>query len=212
MNEPTSSIIHFIALGLAIAGLVLMIVNASHYGNAWHIVTFSIFGAGMIFLYLTSSIYHIIPKYKKSRKVFQRLDHAMIYFLIAATYTPVCLIALRGPWGWTIFGIVWAIAVIGIIIKSTGIKMNIYLSTFLYIGMGWLMVVAFYPLAKSMPLGALVWLFIGGISYTIGTIFFGLHRLYPGKRWYNWHDVFHLFVLAGSFAHFWMMFRYLVFI
>lgn len=209
MNEPTSSITHAVGLGLAIAGLVLLVVFGAIYGTVWHVVSFSIFGASMILAYAASTVYHLIPKTWRARKIFQKIDHAMIYVLIAGTYTPICLTVLRGGWGWSLFGVVWGIAIIGVILKAT-INMNTTLSTIIYVLMGWIAVVAIYPLIKAMPLGGLFWLFLGGILYTIGVIFFALDLIVPRTRWWGMHEVFHLFVIAGTFSHFWMMFKYLL--
>lgn len=212
-NEPLSSLTHFIGLGLAIAGLVLLVVYAAKYGNAWHIVSFSIFGASMIVLYSASAIYHYVCSTKLTvKRLLQKFDHAMIYVLIAGTYTPIALVPLRGGWGWSIFGIVWAIAVLGVVIKTTGMRIKDWQSVVLYLGMGWLIVIAIVPLIKALPAAGLFWLAMGGISYTIGVIFFSLENKVPRKRWFGVHEVFHIFVMIGTFSHFWMMFKYIMYI
>lgn len=152
-----------------------------------------------------------ICKTSRSKEIFRKIDHSMIYILIAGTYTPITLVLLRGALGWTIFGIIWALAISGVIIKANGFKIKKWISTGIYILMGWMIVIPFYPLSKTIPSEGLWWLFIGGISYTIGTIFFALDTVIPKRRWFSMHDIFHLFVIAGSFSHFWLMFRYVLY-
>ena len=144
-EEITNAIIHGVGAGLAVAALVVLVVFASRYGSVWHVVGFAVYGATLILLYLASTLYHSFPA-GKAKKVFKVLDHAAIFLLIAGTYTPITLISLRGPLGWTIFGIVWAIALLGIVGKAVWINKFKVFSTILYIAMGWLVVVALKPL------------------------------------------------------------------
>ena len=141
VKDPISGLTHCIGACLAIVGLVLLVCKASLAGTAWHIVSFSIFGAGMIFLYTASTLYHWLPLSDKGTLLFRKIDHMMIFVLIAATYTPVCLIPLRGGWGWSIFGLIWGLAIAGIFIKFFWIKAPRWLSTSIYIGMGWMAIV-----------------------------------------------------------------------
>lgn len=210
-NEPLSSLAHLIGAGLAVAGLVLLVVFASLRGTAWHIVGFSIFGAGAILLYSTSALYHFICRTSKAKNIFQRLDHAMIYFFIAATYTPVCFILKNRGLGWTLFGIIWALAITGIVLRSTGITVRKWLPLVVYLAMGWMGVTALSSLVEFLPHQAAWWLLAGGMSYTIGAIFFALDNFIPRRRWIGMHEVFHFFVIAGSFSHFWFMFRYVLY-
>lgn len=136
----------------------------------------------------------------------------MIYVLIAGTYTPICLVPLRGGWGWSIFGVIWGLAILGIILKTTSKKIKGWFSALFYILIGWLILIAFLPLMESLPAHGLGWLVAGGISYTLGTIFFGLDHIVPRTRWFGMHEVFHLFVIGGSFSHFWVMFKYVLYI
>ncbi len=185
---------HLIGLLLSIAATVILIVDASLNGNAWNIVSNSIFGATMITLYLASTLYH----YSKNRKLRQRLnvfDHSAIYLLIAGTYTPFCLVALRGPMGWVLFGITWGLAVIGIIFKIQYTGRYNRLSTILYVSMGWIAIIAIKPLIDALSFKVLMFMLIGGISYTIGAVF------YLAKIKYN-HAIFHVFVLGGTIMHF----------
>ena len=211
-NEPLSSLTHLIGASLALAALALLVIFAAIYGTALHIVSYSIFGTAMLLLYIMSTIYHFLPKGKTSKKVFQKLDHSMIYILIAGTYTPIALVGLKGAWGWTIFGIIWGLAALGISLKCSFKKVNQILSTILYLVMGWLIVVAFVPLNTTLPTAGLWWLFAGGLSYTIGVIFFALDNIIPRTRWWGLHELFHLFVIGGSFCHFWMMLKYVIWV
>lgn len=208
MNEPTSSITHFIGALLAIAGLVLMVVFAVNKGTVWHVVSYTIFGSTMILLYITSAVYHIIPK-SRPKEIFRRIDHSLIFVLIAGTYTPICLVPLRGGWGWSIFGIIWGLALLGVILKSLDI-LGPVISTIMYIVMGWLIIVAIVPLLEAFTFFAMLWLVLGGVFYTVGVGFYALDRFLPRTRWFGMHEVFHLFVMAGSFCHFWLMLAHVV--
>jgi len=194
-EEITNAILHGIGLGLAIAALVILVVLANTSGNVWHIVSFSIYGSTLIILYLSSTLYHSFPK-GKTKDIFEIFDHSAIYLLIAGTYTPLTLIALKGALGWTIFGVVWAIAIIGIIFKIFWVKKFVVFSTVLYIVMGWIIVFAIKPLLLAMTIKSLIFLIVGGGLYTIGSIF------YVWRKMKYHHAIWHLFVLAGSTCHF----------
>jgi hemolysin III len=182
---------------------VLLVVYASLFGDVWHIVSFSIYGTSLLILYLASTLYHAVKKeaLKKKLNVF---DHAAIYLLIAGTYTPFLLVALRGAWGWSLFGVVWGIALIGISIKILVEGRLKIVSATAYVLMGWIVVIAIKPLINSLEPAGLWWLFAGGISYTVGAIF------YVFKKLPYHHGIFHIFVLGGSFAHWVSVFFYLV--
>jgi len=209
-NELTSALTHLVGAILAVAGLVVLIILANLHGTAWHVVTFSIFGVSLILLYGASATYHFVPSYHKTKNLFRKLDHSMIFVLIAGTYTPITLISLRGGWGWSMFGIVWGIAVIGILLKMKSVKLIGWQLAVLYLLMGWIALVAIVPLLRSVPLYGIMWLFAGGLFYTIGTIFFGLRDKALHFPWLRAHDIFHIFVMAGSFSHFWMMIKYVL--
>lgn len=208
-NEPGSAFTHLLGFLLAIAGLVLLVVFAARQGTVWHVVGFTIFGTTLILLYLASTIYHFIPITHKAKRIMQRVDHAMIYVLIAGSYTPICFVTLRGAWGWSLFGVVWGLAILGIFWKAFG-KMHPVTSTVIYVLMGWLAVVALVPLKESLSTSALAWLFAGGIFYTVGALIFGLERFVPRTKWIGMHEVWHLFVMAGSFCHFWFVLRFVL--
>jgi len=205
MNEPTSAITHLIAALLSVAALVLMVVYSTLYSDPWHIVGASIFGASLILLYTSSTVYHFLKQGTRAKEVMRRIDHSLIYVLIAGTYTPLCLGPLRGPWGWSLFGVVWGLAIVGIILKSMN-RLNGWLSALIYVLMGWVVVVEIVPLLKLLSLEVFLWLFGGGMAYTIGVLFFALDKKVKRNKWFGMHEVFHLFVILGSFCHFWAVF------
>jgi len=194
-EEIFNSITHGIGTLLSIAALVLLVVYASIRGNAWHIVSFSIFGASLVLLYLMSTLYHSFTK-ERVKNLFARFDHAAIFLLIAGTYTPFLLTTLRGALGWTFFGIIWALAITGVVIRSIYLTRFRKLMVAIYLIMGWMFVLAIVPMIKHMPVSSIVFLFLGGAFYSIGVIFYMWRKLKYG------HGIWHLFVLAGSIMHF----------
>jgi len=217
IKDPVSGFSHLIGMLLSIAGLVLLIVYSAKYGEgAWDVVTYTIFGTALVLLYLFSSLYHLLNLGKTGTMVFKKFDHIMIYILIAATYTPICLGPLRGAWGWSIFGIVWALAILGTVLTAVWIKAPRWLTTSIYIAMGWLVIIMVYPLVdtfiKLNALSTLWWLLAGGIFYTIGGIIYGLKKFPFTTKHFGFHEIFHIFVMLGSFCQFWFIFRYLLYI
>ena len=195
-EEIANSVTHGVGLLLSVAGLAFLVVTAVATGDSWRVTAASVYGATLVLLYATSTLYHALPG-RRVKAVFQRLDHAAIYLLIAGTYTPFVLGPLRGGWGWSLFGVVWALAVLGIVLKSVfGIRLAV-LSTVVYLVMGWLAVIAAGPLVAHVPAAGLQWLVAGGVLYTLGVAFFAWDQ----RVRYS-HAVWHLFVLAGSVAHF----------
>ena len=209
-NEPLSALTHALGALLSVAGLIIMLVYAAKHGEATHVIGFSVFGASLILLYGTSAVYHFLQRETRIKKLFQRLDHAMIFILIAGTYTPISLVMPYKAWGWSIFGVIWGLAIIGITLKLSGIKIREWVTVSIYILMGWLALIAIKPLMDWLSADALFWLFAGGILYTFGCLFFALDNILPRKPWFSMHDVFHLFVIGGSFCHFWLMFQYVL--
>jgi len=201
-EEIANSITHGIGVALSIVALVLLVTFASKYGDTWRVVSLSIYGSTLFLLYLASTLYHSF-KNKRVKRFFKILDHSSIYLLIAGTYTPVTLVSMRGPWGWTIFGLIWAMAIGGIIAKIFLIGKYKIVSVLLYLTMGWLIVIALKPMLVMVPKGLIIWLFIGGVCYTLGLIF------YACKKVPYFHFIWHLFVLGGSISHFWGMLQYL---
>jgi hemolysin III len=193
-EEIANSVTHGIGAVLSVAGLVFMVVMAALHGTAWHIVGCAVYGASLVLLYVCSTLYHALPG-RRSKRVFQILDHAAIYVLIAGTYTPFTLVTLRGPWGWTLFGLVWTLAVAGTVFKCLFIDRLRILSAAVYISMGWCVVIALHPLLRALPWAGFLWLLAGGLSYTAGVVFFAWKRKYA-------HAIWHVFVLAGSVCHY----------
>lgn len=217
IKDPVSGFSHLIGMFLSIVGLVFLIIYATKSGEkAWDIVTFTIFGTALILLYLFSSLYHLLNLGETGTRVFKKFDHIMIYIVIAATYTPICLGPLRGPWGWSIFGVVWGLAVLGTILTAVWIKAPRWLTTSIYIAMGWLVIVMIYPLITTFQrlnaLSSLLWLLLGGIFYTIGGIIYGIKKAPFTTKHFGFHEIFHIFVMLGSFCQYWFIFRYLLYI
>jgi hemolysin III len=193
-EEIANTISHGIALLAAVAVTPILIISAIDNGSSANIVGVSIFAGTMILLYLTSTLYHVLPG-NRAKQIFQIFDHAAIYLLIAGTYTPFTFGVLRGAWGWTLFGLVWGLAISGVVLKAVGGVRYQTLSVCLYLVMGWLVVIAAKPLWLAMPLWGLFWLITGGIAYTIGVVFFVAERI-PYS-----HFIWHLFVVAGTTCH-----------
>jgi hemolysin III len=202
-EEIANSITHGIGALLSLAGLPIMVVFASLYGKASHVVASAIFGSTLLILYLASTLYHSfsIPKIKRFFKI---VDHICIYLLIAGTYTPFTLITLRGAWGWTLFGIVWGLALVGIIFKFFFAYRFKLASTLAYIAMGWVVIFAIKPLIHQLPPGGLIWLLAGGLAYTFGTLFY-IWESIPFH-----HAIWHGWVLLGSVCHFCAVFFYVI--
>jgi len=208
-KDPLSGFTHFIGICLAVVGLVLLILESSDPVKPWHIATFCVFSVGMILLYLASTLYHWLPLSKAGSRRLKRFDHMMIFVMIAASYTPICLIPLRGPLGWSLFGAIWGIAALGLFFKVFWIQAPRWLSTVIYVLMGWLAVVAIVPMARVLQTGAIFWLINGGVLYTLGAIIYAVKRPNPWPSVFGFHEIFHVFVMAGSFSHFMMMYSYI---
>lgn len=202
-EEIASSIIHGLGVVLAVAGLAVLTTFASLHGSARHVVGCSIFGSTLILLYLASTLYHSIPQ-PRARAVFRALDHSAIFLLIAGTYTPFTLVNLSGPWGWSLLGVVWALAILGIVLRVTLRRRPAAVFVALYLGMGWCVIVAVNPLLKSVAPGGLLLLVSGGLVYTVGLAFYGWRRL----RFH--HAIWHGFVLVGSILHYFAILFYVI--
>lgn len=200
-EEIANSISHGAGLITAIAGAPVLIVAAARTGAA-SVVGAAVFAATMILLYLASSLYHALPA-GRAKRIFLKLDHGSIYLFIAGSYTPFALGALGGPWGWTLFGIVWSLAAVGIALKSLDRLEHPWWSTGLYLAMGWLVVIAAVPLAQRVPLPGIALLVAGGVAYTVGVAFFVLD-----SRWRYAHAIWHAFVMAGTGFHFFAVLLY----
>ena len=202
-GEIANAVTHGVGTLLSIAALVLLVVFGVKYGTTIHVVAGSIYGSSMILLYLNSTLYHSL-KTGKAKDIFKIFDHIAIYFLIAGTYTPFALVILKGWLGWTLFGLVWGLTIIGIFFKIFFIKKFVILSTLLYIVMGWLIVFVAKPILNVFDMRGFILLALGGVSYTVGTIFY----VWRGKK-YN-HMIWHLFVLAGTILQFFSVLLYVI--
>ncbi|OLE54822.1 MAG: hemolysin D [Acidobacteria bacterium 13_1_20CM_3_53_8] len=195
VEEIANVVTHGVGLALSVVGLVALIILACLYGGTWQIVSGSIYGASLVTLYLASTLYHG-TRTGRAKNLLRVLDHCCIYLLIAGTYTPFTLVTLRGGWGWTLFGLVWGLSLVGILGRVLlGQKFRVA-SVLSYIFLGWLCVIAIKPILHVVPLGAIAWIVAGGLAYTAGTIFFACDRI-PHN-----HAIWHLFVLGGSICHF----------
>jgi hemolysin III len=197
---------HGLGVVLSIVGLVVLVARAALYGNAWHVTAVSIFGATLVLMYTASTLYHSIPAttLPRTKRVLRVIDHSLIYFLIAGTYTPFTLVTLQGPWGWGLFAFTWGLALAGVGFKILATGKFEKLSLAIYLGMGWCAVVAVQPLLQSLEIGGLILMLAGGLTYSGGVAFYAWERL----RYH--HAIWHLFVLGGSILHFFAVLFYVV--
>jgi hemolysin III len=202
-EEIAHAVTHGLGALLSACGLVALVVLASLRGDAWHVIGCAVYGTTLVLLYAASTLYHAIPS-PRAKSMFQRLDHAAIFLLIAGTYTPFTLVSLRGAWGWTLLSLVWGLALLGIVLQASRATRSTRLSVPLHLVMGWLVVIAIEPLARSVHADGLALLLAGGIAYTLGVVFFAWRRL-P----FN-HAVWHVFVMAGSACHFSCVIGYVI--
>lgn len=202
-EELANSITHGIGILFAISALGVLTAFSSVFGTAWHIVSCSVYSGTMILMYTASTLYHSIP-WPRAKKVLRILDHSAIFLLIAGTYTPFTLVSLNGAWGWTLFGVVWGLAVLGIICEIYLLSNYRFLAISIYVAMGWTIVVATKPLLASVPTGGLLLLLTGGLFYTVGIVFYVCRKM-PFH-----HAVWHLFVLAGTVFQFFAILLYVI--
>ena len=195
-GEKLNTFTHLLGSALAISGLSILVTVAVLQGDPWKVFSFSIYGITLVLLYSLSTIYHGVQN-PRAKAILQKLDHNAIYLLIAGSYTPISLITLRGPWGWTLFGLIWSLALLGVVQELLFGHRTRRPSLVLYVLMGWLVVIAINPLMRAMPTAGLLWLLAGGLVYSMG-IYFYIH----GERVRHFHGVWHLFVLGGSVCHF----------
>ncbi len=202
-EELANGLTHALGVALSIAALAVLVTLSAQQGDAWRIVSFAIYGTSLTLLYTASTLYHFVrdPNAKRRLRIF---DHSAIYLLIAGTYTPFMLVALGGGWGWSIFGVIWALAIGGIALTSSSLGHSRRLSASIYIAMGWLIIIPIKPLIENLDTGGVLWLAGGGFAYTFGVVFYVWERL-P----YN-HAIWHLFVLAGSACHFFGLLFYVL--
>ena len=201
--ELANSLTHGAGLALALAGCAVLVVLAALRASAWHIVACSIYGATLVCLYAASTLYHLVHS-RRWKRVFRIIDHSSIYLLIAGSYTPFTLVSLRGALGWTLFGVVWGVTLVGILFKVWFVDHFPIASTVVYLLMGWLAMVAIKPLAALVPLAGMIWILAGGLLYTAGVVFFAWEKL-P----YH-HAIWHVFVLGGSVCHYFAVLLYVL--
>lgn len=209
--RPWSAITHGAGTVLALVATVLLLIKTVLTdGDLWQIISLAIYGVSMIGLYTASTLYHCINTSVSGRIALRKYDHISIYFLIAGSYTPICLTILRGPWGWSLFGVIWSLTIVGTVMALFWINCPRQLTSSVYIAMGWLAVIALYPIWKSIGTQGLFWLLLGGVLYTVGGVLYALK--WPGRDnpRFGCHEIFHVFILLGSIAHFVLMYRIIV--
>ena len=207
-REPASGFSHLVGAMLSVAGLILLLYVAITNRDIWQIVSFSIFGASMILLYSASATYHLVNASEKAVRILQKIDHSMIFVLIAGTYTPICLTLLRGRLGYSLLALVWSCAAAGIVMKMFFFDIPRLLYTGIYLIMGWIAVFVIVPIYRAGGTLPLVWLLAGGLFYTAGGIIYAVKKpdILPG--WLGFHEIFHIFVILGSAAHYVMILRF----
>lgn len=207
-KDPMSGLTHFIGALLSIAALVLLLIRKSLPLSTSHVVSFSIFGSAMILLYTFSTLYHWLPLKEKTSEILRKIDHIMIFVFIAATYTPICLVTLGGGWGWSMFGTVWGLTLAGFFLKLFWLNAPRWLYTLIYLLMGWVIIIGIWPLVQSLAFGGLMWLVAGGLFYSVGAAIYGFRKPDPWPHFFGFHEIFHVFVMLGSFSHFCLMYLY----
>ncbi len=210
LREPVNALTHFAGILLSLVGLVLLLVLSK--GEPWRTASFAVYGSSLVLLYTASTLLHGLKVSKPTERMLRTLDHAAIFVLIAGSYTPITLVTLQrdsAGWSWALFGVVWGIAALGVVFKLFWLEAPRWLSTGLYLAMGWMAVFAIGPVSRSLPPGGLLWLALGGAFYSVGAVVYALKKpnLRPG---FGYHELWHLFVLAGSASHFMMMLLYVL--
>ena len=211
-REPISSLTHLLGAFLSLIGLILLIKYSLDVSNAYNTIILAVFGVSSILLYCASSTYHQCLSSEKVIKVLRRVDHSMIYVLIAGTYTPICLIALKGRIGTFLFLGIWLLAFIGILLKIVWFDAPRWLYTGFYILMGWISVFAIVPIIRAVSLGGFMWLLAGGLFYTIGAVIYATKRPKINLKFFGFHEIFHIFIMFGSLCHYILMFKYIMYL
>jgi hemolysin III len=207
LREPVSGLTHLVGVLLALVALIVLLAKAA--GRADQLVAFGIFGLSLIALYGASALYHLLPVSASAIARLRRLDHMTIFILIAGTYTPVCVLALGGVWRAGLLGLIWTLALCGIVLKLLWMDAPRWLSVGVYLAMGWLAVIAASAIFQAIPSGGIAWILIGGLVYSAGALIYGLKLPNPVPGIFGFHELWHLFVMAGSACHFWVMLRYI---
>jgi hemolysin III len=208
-RDPISGLTHLAGALLASVGLIVLLARAASEGRVDQLVAFCIFSFSLIALYTASTLYHLLPLSPAGIARLRRVDHMSIFMLIAGTYTPFCLLALDGGWRAGLLGLIWGLALCGILLKLLWMEAPRWLSVALYLGMGWAALVAAPALFRAVPTGGMAWVLAGGLAYSVGALVYGLRRPNPMPGVFGFHELWHLFVMAGSACHFWAVLRYL---
>jgi hemolysin III len=208
LREPINGLTHLAGGLLASAGLIVLLAKAASTGRVDQLVAFGVFGLSLVALYTASTLYHLLPLSPAGVARLRRLDHVAIFLLIAGTYTPFCLLALQGAWRWGLLALVWALALCGVLLKVLWMGGPRWLSVVLYLGMGWVAVVAAPALLQAVPVGGMAWVLAGGLIYSVGALVYGFKRPNPIPGVFGFHELWHLFVVAGSACHFWAVLRF----
>jgi hemolysin III len=209
LREPVSGLTHAAGGVLAVVGLGVLLATAASTGRLDQLLAFGIFGLSLVALYAASALYHLLPLSPAGVARLRRLDHMTIFILIAGTYTPFCLLALDGGWRWGLLALIWSLALCGVMLKVRWMDAPRWLSVALYLGMGWIAVIAASELLRAVPPGGIAWVLSGGLVYSAGALAYGLKRPNPVPGVFGFHEVWHIFVLAGSACHFWAVLRYI---
>jgi hemolysin III len=209
LREPVNGLMHLVGGLLASVGLIVLLAKATSAGRMDQLVAFAVFGASLIALYTASALYHLLPLSPAGVARLRRVDHMSIFGLIAGTYTPFCLLALDNGWRAALLAVVWGLALCGILLKFLWMDAPRWLSVALYLGMGWVAVFAAPALFRAVPTGGMVWVLSGGLVYSAGALVYGLKRPNPIPGVLGYHELWHLFVVAGSVCHFWAVLRYI---
>lgn len=211
VKDPISALTHFIGFLAVIPIFIMLMLRAKTEASTLHMIGFAIFGVSLLMLYGASTIYHTFELPPEKTNILRRIDHMMIFILIAGTYTPICLVSLHGTWGWTLLVAIWAFALFGLLLKIFWMNAPRWLSTLIYVVMGWLAVFAFVPLEQAVSLRGIGMLLAGGIAYTVGAVIYGLKK--PNiavLKNFGFHEIFHVFVMVGSGIHIAFMFQYVL--
>ncbi len=211
LREPVNSLTHLVGALLAVAGLVVLVVLSR--GDPWRVVTFTVYGTSLVLSFSASALLHGLHVGQRGQRVLRTLDHAAIFLLIAGTYTPVTLITLRAydpAWAWSLFAVVWLLALAGVLFKLFWLGAPRWLSTGIYLLLGWLVMIAIVPLVRALPPGGLAWLAVGGLFYSVGAVIYATRKPDLMPKVFGYHELWHLFVLAGSASHFVMMLLYVL--
>lgn len=212
-KDPISGLTHLLGAFLSLIGMIILINTCAIQSNTLiNKISFSIFGLSLVLLYTASYTYHLFSVSDALNMLLRKIDHSMIYILIAGTYTPICVIALKGSLGFSLIICIWSLAIVGILMKIFWFNAPRWLYTLFYVVMGWLAIFAIIPLSKAIPSPGMFWLFSGGISYTIGALIYATKWPKIQCKLFGFHEIFHIFVLIGSFCHYWLMLKYVLYL